>query len=133
MALTLLNPDVRIEVRDTDLPGVNDPKDGVVYTIRQITRAASREIELRHTKRVANPQTRAMDAVVDQDALYDDLIDYALIAWAGVNFEDGTPAPCDRQCKVEGLDALRKQALLVKAGTNRSAGEVRAESFRPTS
>jgi hypothetical protein len=130
MPLQLLSGETVITVLDRDLPGVAGPCEDVTYKVRQLPQAVAREIGKRHTRKVANPSTHRMEEQQDTDAILDDAIDYILVEWSGVVMPDGTPAPCSRENKLQGLDATRKKQLAEIAASNRTAAEVRAESFR---
>jgi hypothetical protein len=94
-----------------------------------LTTAKHREIQRANTKKVAN-RARGMEDYTDWPKVVDDLVDYVIVAWAGV-VDKGEPAPCDREHKLR-LDAPTKDALLERAGLNEivAAGEQRAASFR---
>lgn len=119
MALELLRKG-EFGVQDTELKGVVDPDPEVSYQLRVITREVNREIANRHKPTIVGREA-------DLDAMLDDLIDYALVSWSGF-VADGVQAPCTRENKLQ-LDAARKNALVVRAGSNRRAPEVRAASF----
>jgi hypothetical protein len=127
MALQLLNEDARFEVKDSDLDGIDGGDPETVYTVRQIPPHVNREIGRRHTTRPINRKTGTREEVVDWPSYIDDMVDYALVGWAGI-LHNGQPAPCDRQFKAL-LDGPRKAAILGLAGHNQRAGD-RAESFR---
>jgi hypothetical protein len=128
MAISLLNATARIQVKDSDLDDVAGGDPGTVYTVRQITPDINRALAEKNTIKVPNRKTHRMDSEVDNVALLDDLIDYAILDWTGI-LDNGEPAPCTRENKVL-LDQPRKLALLSVSGLNRKAAEVRAESFR---
>jgi hypothetical protein len=128
MAITLLSATARIQVKDSDLEDVSGGDPGTVYTVRQISSDINKELSAKNTTRTPNRRTHRMDSDVDNVALLDDLIDYALLEWTGI-VDDGQPAPCTRENKLR-LDMPRKLALLSVAGLNQKAAEVRAESFR---
>ena len=133
MALELLDESDRITVRDAELEDVPDPDKDTTYTLRPITSEKQREIRKRHTTYVPNRNTGRKDPRFDEDAIQDDLLDHAIESWTGI-VHKGTPLPCERQYKLK-LDVLRKAALLITAGLNRSEREAaaQADSFRPAS
>jgi hypothetical protein len=97
------------------------------YKVRRLTLDKHREITKRHTK----PGTyRRPEGKVDQDAIQDDLFDYVLTAWEGVN-ASGEAVPCEWESK-RLLDVPRRVALLDAAGMNDLAAveSARNESFR---
>jgi hypothetical protein len=127
MALGLLDEDAQIQVTDSDLPDIEGGDPGTVYTVRQIPPAVNRELAKKHTERPINKRTGQREQVVDNIALLDDMVDYALVSWEGVLLK-GQPAPCSRENKLR-LDYPRKVALMSVAGLNQIAAEVRAQSF----
>jgi hypothetical protein len=129
MALQLHQEGATFEIADTDLPGIDDPCDGVVYTIRVITTQKNREIAERFTKLVPNKKTHQMEEKVDGMGLTDALVDYAIGDWRGIKAGDAD-APCTTENKML-LDGLRKAALVRAACINRSDDD-KARSFRPT-
>lgn len=129
MALELLSDDQEITIPDTTLEGVTGADADVSYTVRPIPLQLNRQLRKKHTK-TSRPNGIKEDTF-DVDGFIDDLLDYALIGWAGITYK-GEPAPCTRELKIGGLDTARKQALLVLAGINRpmQAKEQLATSFR---
>ncbi len=128
MALNLLDDTNRITVTDSELDDVQGGDPDTTYTVRQIPPSVNAEISRKHTKRKPNKRNGQMDTEIDQMALVDDLLDYALLAWSGIQHQ-GQPVPCERQFKTL-LDYPRKAALISVAGLNQRAQEVRDESFR---
>lgn len=131
MALKLIDPDEPFTVTDVSL-GVGDGDTDTSYTLRPLTRDVWREIKKRHTTRVRNKRTGALDTEIDWEAFNDDLLDHVVIGWSGVVLSHGEPAPCTRDLKLRGLDSARCAALLDVAGLNRvEAAEADAgDSFR---
>jgi hypothetical protein len=125
MALVLKDESHTWEVCDKDLVPGGD-KD-TFYTVRRLTLEKHREITKRHTK----PGTfRRPEGKRDEEAIQDDLFDYVLEKWRGVE-KDGQPVPCEWDYKAL-LDVPRRIALLDEAGLNdiAAAEDARAESFR---
>lgn len=128
MALELLDDATRIDVKDSELDDIKDGDPDTVYVVRQISPDVRKEIVKRHTSTPINRQTGQRDRVVDNDAYFDDLLDYALVDWRGILL-NGEPVPCVRGHKMR-LDMPRKLALLGVAGLNRTAPADRDRSFR---
>lgn len=128
MALNLLDGDRRIEVRDCDLKDVEGGDPETVYSVRQIPPSVSREYAKRHSRPVINGKTGTREQLVDNNALVDELLDYALVDWRGILLQ-GQPAPCTKEHK-QLLDYQRKVALLSLAGSNQVDVEQRDQSFR---
>lgn len=130
MAVRLLDGDEHITVQDSDLPDVDGGDQETTYTVRQIPPEESRRIAHRHTKPTINRRTGTRESIVDHEAVVDDLLDAALVGWAGI-LHKGEPAPCTREFKLL-LDFQRKSALLKVAGTNVSheEAEEKERSFR---
>lgn len=127
MALELKKADTITTVTDAELVPEGD-KD-TTYQVRHLTTEKHREIEKQNTKMVPNKRTHQREPELDADAFTEDLIDYIVAGWSGV-VANGEPLPCTREYKLL-LDAARKRALLVYAGSNEivAAPERRAESF----
>jgi hypothetical protein len=71
---------------------------------------------------------------VDWHAVRDEQVDHILIAWSGVmDPRTGKAAECTRANKIDGLDEVRKSALVDKAGLAdvQAVEEARTASFRP--
>lgn len=132
MPLQLLSPETIVDVRDAELQGVADACEDVSYRVRQLPQGVARDIGKRHTRQQANPSTHRMEERQDTNAILDDAVDYVIVAWSGVVLPSGQAADCSRENKLQGLDAARKRALVELATSNRTAAEVRAESFRST-
>ena len=130
MALELLSDDQEAEIADTALDNILGPGDPeVFYTLRPIPLTLNRQTRKKHTK-VTRPNG-IREEVFDDAGFFDDLIDYALVGWRGINIK-GQPADCTRENKIRGLDGARKNALLALAGINRpmQAQAQRDSSFR---
>ena len=130
MARVLLQTDDRIEVRDSEL-GLQDGDPETVYILRPLLTETHREIVRKRTTYVLNKVTHQRDAVIDTDAVVDDIYDYVLLDWRGVVDAAGTPVPCDSATK-RGLGTVIRTALLERAGLNqiKSLAEQQADSFR---
>lgn len=130
--LQLLTERDRIVVKDADLPGVPDPDKDATYTLRPITKERHRELEKTCTTWVVTAEKRGQqtEPVLDTAALTDALLDYALLSWTGVIYEDA-PLPCVTEHKLK-LDGIRTVGLIRLARSNQvqRAPEVHAESFR---
>jgi hypothetical protein len=125
MAVVLKDESDTWEVCDKDLVPGGD-KD-TFYTVRRLTLETHRAITKKHTK----PGTyRRPEGKRDEEAIQDDLFDYVLEAWRGVQ-KDGKDVPCSWDFKAL-LDVPRRIALLDEAGLNdiTAAEEARGESFR---
>lgn len=133
MAVQLIDPDDRIPVKDSELPGVANGDPGTTYTLRPISVNDHRRLSKENTKTAINRQTHMGEAVIDYEALNDDILDFVLLDWSGILLK-GQPAPCIREHKLR-LDGARRAALSGVAGMNQiqRAPEVRAESFRQPS
>lgn len=129
MALQLLREEETITVKDSDLVEGGD-KD-TTYTIRKLTPAMLRKIVRANTK----PGNYKRQESVDWNAVRDDQVDHVLVAWSGV-VEPRTKkdAECSRANKIDGLDDVRKLAIVDRAGLAEVASqeEARGESFRGT-
>ncbi len=127
MALELIQDGETITVQDADLGAPNADAE-VSYQVKLISRDVYRTAIAKHTKTIPNRTTRQLEKVTDWDAVGEDLLDYALVGWAGINLK-GQPAPCERAHKLAiGLD--RAKALLDLAGVpQHSDPEVRRASF----
>lgn len=127
MSIVLQDQSKTWEVKDSDLIDGGD-KD-TSYTLRFITKEKYREVIRRHTRRVANKQ-RGMEERTEWEAVSDDLLDYALVAWKGVK-AGAADAPCTADYK-NMLDTRRQSAILEAAGWNQieEAPAQRAASFR---
>ncbi len=128
MPVQLLDPDKQITVKDSELEDVSDGDPETTYTVRQIPPEVNRDITKRSTSHPPNRRTGSRETVVDHFAVFDDLLDYALIAWSGI-LDRGEPAPCERAYKMR-LDVARKAALLSRAGVNEVVALQKAHSFR---
>ena len=133
MAVQLQSDDKTRDVKDSELPGVPDGDKNTVYTIRDITKAKYREVIRRHTKKVANRHTRAMVEETDQQAVADELLDWALVGWKGITLH-GEEMPCMPQYKAM-LDSVRSAAILDAAGIGQveEGAAQRQASFREPS
>ena len=118
------------DVKETDIPEVQNADHEVVYTCRPLTTAKFRELQKKNTKPVANKATRSMVEEINGEGLADDLIDWVLVSWVGILVK-GQPAECSRAHKLL-LDGQVKQGLIGVAGLNRieAAPAVRDDSFR---
>ncbi len=122
MAVKLLDGDGTFDVKDSELPDVTDGDPETVYTVRQIPPHVNRQISKQHSS------MKRGQYVVDQIAIMDDLIEYALVGWVGI-LDKGVPAPLTKENKGR-LDYTRKAALLQLAGLNQVTKENREDSFR---
>ncbi len=123
MARPLLESDTFI-VREADLALDIPPDPDATYTLRPLTTLAARDIGKKHTRHEFNRETHRREAIVDNAALNDAIIDYVIVDWTGV----GPDAPCTLDNKLKLPVALQK-ALLDQAQIGDSS-EVRAASFR---
>jgi hypothetical protein len=121
------------DVKEVDLPDVQEADPDVSYTLRPLTTGKYRELQKKNTRPVVNKATRRMEEEVNSEGLADDLIDHVIAGWTGIIIR-GTPADCTRAYKLL-LDGPIKIALVGVAGLNRiEAAPVEKEgSFRPTS
>lgn len=126
MALHLLDDEQRITITDDKLDGITGGDADTTYTVRQIPPSVSRTVAKRHATGPFNRQTGQRD--LDADKLTDDLLDYALVAWSGIQHQ-GKSVPCEREYKLL-LDYPRKAALIVLAGSNQVNREQQTQSFR---
>jgi hypothetical protein len=127
MPVQLIDEEQQIEIKDSELEDISDGDPATVYVIRQIPPAMNRQIAKRHTTTPINRRSGQRETVVDQLAVFDDLLDYALVNWRGIQHK-GQDVPCTRDFKLL-LDVQRKVALVQRAGQNQVA-EVREQSFR---
>lgn len=134
MALLVRDEGERIEVKDDELEGVEDGDPGTTYVVRPLTQRVIDEIRQRHTRQVINKITHRKDAVTDDRAMAEDLLDYLLMDWSGVLFKTTRqPVPCTKDYKVQALAGARVEALFKLAGVNEvERAEVRAASFPST-
>jgi hypothetical protein len=129
MALNLLREEEEITVTDSDLLEGGDPN--TTYRLRKLTPSAQRKIVKANTR----PGNFKRAESVDWHGVRDDQVDHILLGWEGViDPRTGKPAECSRSNKIDGLDEVRKSALVDKAGLAdvHEAEEARAASFRPT-
>lgn len=127
MALRLLQEGTEHDVPEAELRGVEAPDPDVIYRLRKISPARNKAVIKAHT----DDRRRGGAQVVDQLAVIDDLVDYALTAWTGVVDGEGAPAPCTRENKLAGLDYTRKSGIVEFAmSMDRARTEDRAASFR---
>jgi hypothetical protein len=131
MARQLHDEGSTFEVKETDLPDIQQADPEVSYTVRPLTTAKFRELQKKNTRQVVNKATRSMVDELNGEGLADDLIDWVLANWAGI-LSKGQPAECTRDNKLK-LDGQVKQALIGVAGLNRieEAPTKQDESFRP--
>jgi hypothetical protein len=125
-----LHTDDSFEVCETDLQGIPNADPAVFYTVRAISVQKHREIQRKHTTQKPDPRTRQMVSVTDLDAVADDVTDFILTGWRGIELH-GQPAECSRENKLK-LDAFVRVALEQLAGTNRTdaAQAAKESSFR---
>lgn len=130
MPLTLKTTSDTLTITDALL--VPEGAKDVTFTIRHITIEKNREVQRKYTTKVPNRRTHQRDDVIDWEAVTDELLDYALEDWSGIEF-NGKPAPCDSEHKAL-LDGIRRAAILERAGMNevQMAPEHRERSFRTT-
>lgn len=130
MPLELLDPEGRIEVKDSDLTGVTDGDPDTVYVLRPIGIEDHRVLTKQNTRDELDRRSHQKVKVTDWNAVADDVLDFVLIEWRGILFR-GAAVPCERDFKLK-LDYVRKHALSELAGMNQvaRAPERRAESFR---
>lgn len=128
MAVQLLDDEKRIEIADSALEGVTGGDPETTYVVRQIPPAVNREIAKRHTKPTVNRATGQREQIADHTAILDDMLDYALVSWSGIQLK-GVDAPCTRDNKLL-LDHTRKVALIGLAGLNEVKAHDKADSFR---
>jgi hypothetical protein len=132
MARALIDESTSEWVAETDLIG-KDGDEEAKYLIRPISIDRYTEFQKRCTKRAPNRHSRAMEDVIDHEALRDMVLDHVLIGWEGIL--DGTkPVPCSELAKKKMLPGVVISAIAERAtqgGAGRTA-EARAESFRAT-
>jgi hypothetical protein len=133
MPRQLHDENATFEVKEADIPDVVNPDPDVTYTVRPLSTAKFREFQKRNTKMVPNKATRGMEQEVNGEVLSDDLIDFVLVSWSGINYRN-EPAECNRANKLL-LDGQVKQGLIGVAGLNRiaAAPAAKEDSFRPAS
>lgn len=127
MPVQLLGDENRITVADNQL-GIDGGDPDTTYTVRQIPPHVNRALSKKHTETPINRQTGHREQNVDQLALIDDLLDYALVEWSGIQL-GGVDVDCTREHKLC-LDYPRKAALIGVAGLNQVTQAAKAESFR---
>jgi hypothetical protein len=131
MRTLLKNPEQTFTVRESDVPGVDNGDPDVTYTLRLVTRTAAKAIGQRRTEKKLDPQSRRFVDVVNTEDIDLDLIDYAIVDWAGI-VSDGIVVPCDAESKrafaEQNLGISR--ALVSLACETPRAEEERAASFR---
>lgn len=123
MPVSLLTDATPITITDDKLPGVEGGDPGTSYTVRQVLPSTAKVITKRHTKPGRGGER------VDSVAVYEDLLDHALVGWSGILL-NGEDAPCTRDNKLL-LDGQRREAILLVAGLNRTDEVARDHSFRP--
>ena len=123
MALSLLDDDATIRVKDSDL-GLDGGDEDTVYTIRVVSPQVVKRLRKQHTSRRPTGG-QGMADVLNTDAFAESLWDYVLVGWAGVIFRGEPIAPDDMVDTSAGpvkaktqLDGSRKAALLERAGAN---------------
>lgn len=129
MALKLLREEEQVTVKDSDLLDGGDSE--TTYTLRKLTPSQQRKFVKANTR--DGNYKRAEQ--VNWNAVRDDQVDYILVAWTGVvDPRTGKAAECSRANKIDGLDEVRKSALVDKAGLAevQAIEESRDASFRPT-
>jgi hypothetical protein len=102
----------------------------IVVYLRPISPSKSREVERDHTRRQLNKQSRAMEEVVDWEAVQDDLIAYTIQSWKGLVGADDQPLQCVLDAKL-GLPGDLKNDLLKRAMQGEAVHSP-AVSFRAT-
>lgn len=124
MPISLKNESATWWVKDSELIAGGD-KD-TEYEVRRLTLDKHREITKKHVRQATyrNPEKR------DDEALQDELFEYVLVNWRGVEV-DGKPVPCEWEY-MRLLDVPRRVALLDVAGMNEIAAmeDARVTSFR---
>lgn len=113
---------------DPYLDANGDPE--IVVHLRPISPSKSREVEREHTRRQLNKQSRAMEEVVDWEAVQDDLIAFAIHSWKGLVGADDQPLQCVLDAKL-GLPGDLKNDLLKRAMQGEAVNSP-AASFRAT-
>lgn len=132
--LALADSDETFTVTDLEIGMVEGSPD-VRYTLRPIPKAEADALRDHHRGHKRwNPKTRMAEyPEFPQDAFDADLLDRALVDWAGVTLR-GQPAPCTREHKLK-LDAVRQRLIVTKASYNRvdaaSLEDAESDSFRP--
>ncbi len=127
MAVCLMSDDDRITITDAQL-GVPDGDKDTTYTLRPLTRAVYKQIIKKNTSKKAS--RRGIEEVTDWVTVSEELLDYALVGWAGILWK-GEPAPCELTMKLQ-LDPTRASAILEHAGLSqvKEVAEERGASFR---
>jgi hypothetical protein len=128
MARPLLTEDHQFDVQEKDL-GVAPPiDDEAVYTLRPITVEYARRVYKTHTHQELNRRTHQKDDHVDTVAAVNDLLDYCLVAWAGV-VDRGQPVACVLANKLR-LPSNIQTALIELAQQGQVTPEATSASFR---
>jgi hypothetical protein len=130
VARALLTENETFEVCETDLEVAIATDKGVFYTLRPITIEKAREIRKRHTKRVINRTTHQKDEVVDTTDVTNDLLDYALCAWRGIE-DKGQAVECSLVNKLR-LPPAIQSGLLDLAQSGQQTKDDKEQSFRPS-
>lgn len=136
MALSLLDEDATLAVKDSDL-GLDGGDEATVYTLRIVTPQVIKKLRKAHTTKRPSGGQGMMD-VLNTDAFGEALWDYIMIGWTGVVYRGSPIGPDDYvqtsagQVKAKTqLDGSRKAALLERAGANEVVPD-EAASFRPS-
>lgn len=128
MSVRLMQSGDQFTVKDSELVSGGDGETS--YTVRAITREVKKSLEAKHTSQIPNRRTHQMDSVLNNEAYFDDLLDYVLVDWSGILL-GSEPVPCERDHKLK-LDVARCMALLERAGMSQiqEGGASKSASFR---
>lgn len=113
------NPDAIIEHTlvdpDTGRPYAGDDgQPSVVIVLRPLSHDEWRRIVRKHTQRLPNKRTRAMEEVTDWDAVQDDATSRVILSWRGILGADDKPLVCNDDTK-RALDGELKNELVARA------------------
>ena len=124
----LASPEDVVEVREQDLT-LSIPIDpDVVYHVRAITVEKAREIVKMHTRTEFNNRTHRKEAIIDEEAVSNTMLDYAIKSWSNV-VDSGVSAPCDLTHKLR-LPSEVQIALIRLAQQGQVTPEAKDASFR---
>jgi len=121
------NPHATIPFSPID-PETGKPMSAVLFTLRPIAPEKWREIVRKHTNRVVNPKSRAMEEVQDSDGAQLEILQFCILGWEGVNGADGKPLPC--RDDVKGYLDPELQNEIIQRARRAEAVEAVDASFR---
>lgn len=128
MSRSLIRDDETFESTEVELIGLDFADPGVVYTLRPVSRVVTQRLRKEHGTMKPDPRTRRMVLDVDEDAVEEAILHYALVGWVGIEI-DGTPAPCDDEHRCL-LPPIVQRAIVIRSQMGQRSAEETADSFR---